>query len=145
MAYSNQAQLDMLANRLDRGDRVGGRAIELARRLDDRETLSHALTNIGIGPAPRRRPGGRADLDEGFEVAVAAGLHDHAARALCNLATTSAEMRDYRHARDDLDRALAFMRAHELAGYIQHCSVIAPACGWTRGTGPARSGTRGRR
>jgi DNA-binding CsgD family transcriptional regulator len=29
-------------------------------------------------------------------------------------------MRDYRHARQDLDRALAFVQAHELAGYVQH-------------------------
>jgi DNA-binding CsgD family transcriptional regulator len=29
-------------------------------------------------------------------------------------------MRDYRHARGDLDRALAFVRARELAGYVQH-------------------------
>jgi DNA-binding CsgD family transcriptional regulator len=29
-------------------------------------------------------------------------------------------MRDYRHARQDLDRALGFVQAHELAGYAQH-------------------------
>jgi len=29
-------------------------------------------------------------------------------------------MLDYRHARQDLDRALAFVQAHELAGYAQH-------------------------
>jgi DNA-binding CsgD family transcriptional regulator len=53
-------------------------------------------------------------------VAAAAGLEDHAARALINLATTTAEVLDYRHARQDLDRALAFVQAHELAGYAQH-------------------------
>jgi hypothetical protein len=42
------------------------------------------------------------------------------AQALSNLATQSVEMRDYRHARGDLDRALAFTQAHELAGYAQH-------------------------
>ncbi|GAA3191764.1 ATP-binding protein [Dactylosporangium siamense] len=118
MAYSNQAQLDMLANRLAAAAGWAGRAIGLARRLEDREVLSHALTNIGSARLLGGDPGGRADLEEAF--AVAAGLEDDAARALCNLGTISAELRDYRHARADLDRALVFVRAHELAGYVQH-------------------------
>jgi DNA-binding CsgD family transcriptional regulator/tetratricopeptide (TPR) repeat protein len=120
MAYSKQAQLDMLAYRAEAAMGWAGRAIELARRLDDQETLSDALANIGSARLLRSDPGGRADLEHGFEVAVAAGLEDHAARALVNLATIAAEMRDYRHARQDLDRALAFVQAHELAGYAQH-------------------------
>jgi DNA-binding CsgD family transcriptional regulator len=120
MAYSNQAQLDMLANRTQAAMGWAGRAIELARRLGDQETLSHALTNIGSARLLGSDPGGRVDLEQGFEVAVAAGLEDDAARALGNLATLSAEMRDYRHARRDLDRGLAFVQAHELAGYTQH-------------------------
>ena len=120
MAYSNQAQLDMLANRLTAATRWAGRAIEMAQRLGDRETLSHALTNIGSARILDADPAGRADLERGFEVAVAAGLEDHAARALCNLGAISSEMRDYQHAREDLDRGLAFVRAHELSGYVQH-------------------------
>src|SRR4029453_10936192 len=120
MAYSNQAQLDMLANRIEAAMGWAARAIELARRLDDQETLTHALTNIG--PARRRNgdPGGRAELEEAFQVAVAAGLADHAARAVGNLATISAEIRDDHHARQDLDRALAFVQAQELSGWVQH-------------------------
>jgi DNA-binding CsgD family transcriptional regulator/tetratricopeptide (TPR) repeat protein len=120
MAYSNQAQLDMLAYRTAAATRWAGRAIELARRLGDQETLSHALTNIGSARLTAGDPSGRVELEHGFEVAVAAGLEDHAARALANLASQSVEMRDYRHARRDLDRALAFVQAHELAGYAQH-------------------------
>ncbi|HJW36026.1 MAG TPA: AAA family ATPase, partial [Actinomycetes bacterium] len=120
MAYSNQAQLDMLANRSEAAMGWAARAIELARRLDDQETLTHALTNIGSARVNGGDPGGRAELEEAFQVAVAAGLEDHAARAVCNLATLSAEIRDDRHARQDLDRALAFVQAHELAGYTQH-------------------------
>jgi DNA-binding CsgD family transcriptional regulator/tetratricopeptide (TPR) repeat protein len=120
MAYSNQAQLDMLANRSEAAMGWAARAIELARRLDDQETLTHALTNIGSARVNGGDPGGRVELEEGFQVAVAAGLEDHAARAVCNLATLSAETRDDRHARQDLDRALAFAQAHELAGYTQH-------------------------
>ena len=120
MAYSNQGQLDILAYRAEAAIGWARRAIELAQRLDDQETLTHALTNIGSARVNAGDPGGRADLEQGFEVAAAAGLEDHAARALINLATTTAEVLDYRHARQDLDRALAFVQAHELAGYAQH-------------------------
>jgi tetratricopeptide (TPR) repeat protein len=119
MAYSNQAQLDMLAYRAEAALGWAGRAIELARRIDDQETLSHALTNIGSARLQPGDQGGRADLEEAFQVAVDAGLEDHAARALSNLAGTEAELRDDRHALPDLDRALAFVQAHELAGYVQ--------------------------
>jgi DNA-binding CsgD family transcriptional regulator/tetratricopeptide (TPR) repeat protein len=120
MAYSNQAQLDMLAYRTEAAMGWAERAIELARRLGDQETLTHALTNIGSARLTSGDPGGRVELEQGFEVAVAAGLDDHAARALANLATQCVEMRDYRHAREYLDRALAFTQARELAGYTQH-------------------------
>jgi DNA-binding CsgD family transcriptional regulator/tetratricopeptide (TPR) repeat protein len=120
MAYSNQAQLDMLAQRLEVAMGWAGRAIELARRLDDQETLSHALTNIGSARRQGGDPDGRADLEEAFQVAVDAGLDDHAARAIGNLATISAEIRDDRHALADLDRALAFVQSRELTGWVQH-------------------------
>jgi DNA-binding CsgD family transcriptional regulator len=119
MAYSNQSQLDMLAHRVEAAMRWAGQAIELARRLDDRETLAHALTNIGSARLQGGDLGGRAELEEAFEVAVAAGLEDHAARAVGNLATISAEIRDH-HARQDLDRALAYVQAQELSGWVQH-------------------------
>jgi DNA-binding CsgD family transcriptional regulator/tetratricopeptide (TPR) repeat protein len=120
MAYSNQAQLDMLAYRAEAAVRWAGRAIELARRLDDQETLTHALTNIGSARLQCGDLDGRADLEEAFQVAVDAGLDDHAARAVANLAGIEAELRDDRHARQDLDRALAFVQARELSGYVQH-------------------------
>jgi DNA-binding CsgD family transcriptional regulator len=120
MAYSNMAQLDMLAYRFTAATSWAERAIEMAQRLGDQATLSHALTNIGTARIQAEDPLGRADLERAFEVAVAAGLEDDAARALSNQGTGSAEMRDYRHARQDLDRGLAFVQARELSGYVQH-------------------------
>jgi DNA-binding CsgD family transcriptional regulator/tetratricopeptide (TPR) repeat protein len=120
MAYSNQAQLDMLAYRTEAALAWGWRAIELARRLGDQEVLTHALTNIGSARLLDGDPGGRVELEQGYEVAMAAGLEDHAARALVNLASTSVERRDYRHAREDLDRALTFTMQHDHAGNAQY-------------------------
>ncbi|HEY7433256.1 MAG TPA: AAA family ATPase [Streptosporangiaceae bacterium] len=119
MAYSNQAQLDMLADRAEAALAWASRAIELARRLGDPEALSHALTNAGSVRLWRGDPVGRAELEQAFEVALAAGLEDHAARALNNLAGSSVDMRDYRHASGDIDRALGFAVEHDLAGYTQ--------------------------
>jgi DNA-binding CsgD family transcriptional regulator len=124
MAYSNQAQLDMLAYRTEPTLAWGTRAIELARRLGDQETITHAMTNIGTARLLSRDPGGRADLERSFEVAVAAGLEDHAARALVNQASTAVDLRDYLHAGDDLERALDFVAEHDLGGYTQHLHGI---------------------
>jgi tetratricopeptide (TPR) repeat protein len=120
MAYSNQAQLDMLAYRTEAALAWGSRAIELARRLGDQEALTHALTNIGTARLLAGNQGGRSDLERAFEVANAAGLEDHAARALVNQASCDMQFRDYRHARGDLDRAVAFTVQHDLAGDAQY-------------------------
>jgi DNA-binding SARP family transcriptional activator/DNA-binding CsgD family transcriptional regulator len=124
MAYSNQAQLDMLAYRRQAALTWASRAIELARRLGDQETLGHALTNIGTTRLLSSDLGGRAELEQAFEVATAAGLEDHAARALVNLAGSGVEMRDFRHAPDDLDRALTFVAEHDLAGYAHYLTGV---------------------
>jgi DNA-binding CsgD family transcriptional regulator len=120
MAYSYQAQLDMLANRTEPGLAWAGRALELARRLDDQEALTHALTNIGSARLMEGDQDGRAELEEAFGVAVAAGLQDHAARALVNLATVPLENRQYGNAHPDLERAIAFARANDMTGYVTH-------------------------
>lgn len=120
MAYSNRSQLDMLAHRLDSAIAWANRAIDLAERLGDRHTLSHALTNIGSARLHLRDPAGVDDLERAFAVADEAGLADDAARALANLSTIPSELRDADFALPALDRGLAYMRAHELTGYLQH-------------------------
>ena len=46
-AYSNRAQLHMLASQTDEAIAWGSRAIELAQQFDATETLIHALNNVG--------------------------------------------------------------------------------------------------
>ncbi|MEU8616070.1 hypothetical protein AB0C29_49615, partial [Actinoplanes sp. NPDC048791] len=87
MAYSNQAQLDMLAGLREAALRRAGQALDLARRLDDRETVTHALTTIGSARLQADDLGGRAQLEEAFRVACDAGLPDHAARAVWTMST----------------------------------------------------------
>ena len=138
MAYSNQAQLDMLAYRPEAAMGWASRALELARRLGDQETRSHALTNIGSARLLSGDPGGRVELEQAFKVATAAGLEDHAARALVSLATITADMRDYHHAGSDLDRAWPSPRARP--GRLHPAPAGAPRL---PATGPGALGRRG--
>ncbi len=122
MALSGQAQLATNASRDAEAIALGTRAIDLARRLGDRATLAHALTNVGtvrLGRAEHEL--GREQLEEAFALAVAAGEHDHAARALVNLTSATVVRRpDDTRAAADLERGLAFAREHDLEGYEQY-------------------------
>ncbi|MGY1747229.1 AAA family ATPase [Blastococcus sp. SYSU D00695] len=84
MAYSNRAQLDMLADRNDRAVADSARAVALARAVEDAATLSHALCNSGTARWNRGDPGGLAALAESRRVALAAGEAEHAVRAYVN-------------------------------------------------------------
>jgi ATP/maltotriose-dependent transcriptional regulator MalT len=120
MAYSSLAQLHMLAWRHDEALALGSRAIALARELDDDETLSHALINVGTAHLNRGEyEDGRPMLEEAFARAAAAGFHDHAARALLNLAFMAASRGDSEGA-TLVERALTYAREHELGGYVQY-------------------------
>jgi DNA-binding CsgD family transcriptional regulator len=124
MAYSNRAQLEMLAHRAEPAVCWGTRALELARLLGDTETLAHALTNIGTAHMQSDRVRGEAELEQAVEVAVAAGLEDHAARALASLAGSLWEFRAYQRTATDLARGLRFAAEHDLAGYAQFLTGV---------------------
>ncbi|MDJ0342591.1 LuxR C-terminal-related transcriptional regulator [Streptomyces sp. H10-C2] len=129
MAYSNQSQLDMLADRTAAAIGWGSRALVLARRIGDRETLAHALTNIGSARLHDGDPAGRAELTEAIDVAIDEKLPDHAARALVNLAFTSVENHDYPRAAHYVERALEFALTHDLNAYAQY---LTGTRAWTR-------------
>jgi DNA-binding CsgD family transcriptional regulator/Tfp pilus assembly protein PilF len=86
MAYSNLAQLRMLAD--DNADALhwGTKAIGLARELGDRETEMHALNNVGtVLAAAGDLVEGQARLTQSLDLALASDAHEHAARAFTNL------------------------------------------------------------
>ncbi|MCA2218444.1 ATP-binding protein [Jidongwangia harbinensis] len=119
-AWSNLSQLCMLADQETESITAGERARELARRLGDRDTELHARVNIGTA---RLRVGDRAGVEElrrAHTVAAAAGMDDHAGRALVNLATLAVEWMDLDLAEESLDRVLDFTTARDLDGYTRH-------------------------
>lgn len=120
MAYSNLSQLYMLADEDQLAIAWGVRALTLARRLNDPETRAHALINMGTARMQRGEPAGRLELERGYAAAAAAGLDDHAGRALLNLGTAPVVSAEYAEAVDALDRALAYTTARDLDGYVRH-------------------------
>jgi DNA-binding CsgD family transcriptional regulator/tetratricopeptide (TPR) repeat protein len=103
MAYSNMAQLRMLASDRLGATHWGERAIALAERLDETQILVHALNNVGSAEMVRGLPEGQGKLERSLTLALDAGLEEHVARAYTNLASIAVDARDYPSA----DRYLA--------------------------------------
>ena len=85
MAYSNRAQLEMLADSVDNAINWGARAVTLAEQLGDMETLAHALNNVGTAELMGARPGGTDHLERSLTLSLQHGWQEHAARAFTNL------------------------------------------------------------
>jgi DNA-binding CsgD family transcriptional regulator/tetratricopeptide (TPR) repeat protein len=117
MAYSTLSQLMMLAWRTDEAIAWGGRAIEMARELGDRETLAHALNNVGTSHVESADDRGTQMLEEAIAIATADGMHDHAVRAMVNLAWGRLLHRRYAEAFPIIEGGLAFARSHDLLSY----------------------------
>ncbi len=114
MAYSNRSQLCMLADDLVGARDWGGRAIELAERLDAPDIVAHALNNVGAAEANAGIRQGLASLERSLHIAEAHGLEEHVARALTNLASTSVGMHDLDAGIPWCDRAIAYCTDHDL-------------------------------
>jgi DNA-binding CsgD family transcriptional regulator len=114
MAYSNRAQLHMLADQREQAVLWGSRAIELARSLGATEILLHALNNVGTAEYRGGHDEGRVKLEESLRLALANNFHEHAARAFTNLAAMALRLRNYKLAMRDLDSCIAFTTEHDL-------------------------------
>jgi DNA-binding CsgD family transcriptional regulator len=114
MALSNCAQLHMLAREYEPCITLGGSAIEMARRLGSIEVLSHALNNVGTGRMNAGDRSGRQQLEESLALALDHDMHEHAARAFTNLASSGIQERDYPYARRFLDAGLSYSGERDL-------------------------------
>ena len=89
MAFSNRAQLCMLASDTARGARLGrsrDRARRVARRGGDRHPRAQQRRRRGVR---ERAPGRPRALEHSLAMAKAAGYEEHVARAYCNLGLDS--------------------------------------------------------
>lgn len=118
MAYSNAAQLAMLADDVEGALLWGNRAIAIAEPLGDAATLSHALNNVGTAECVYERPGGYERLERALVIAQEHQLHEHIARAYTNLASTTILSRRLEAARRWLDEGIAFSTEHDLDSWV---------------------------
>jgi DNA-binding CsgD family transcriptional regulator len=115
MAYSNVALLRMLAGDCAGSVREGGRAIQLARRIGDREAEVHALNNVGTAMASQDdAPEGRRLLALSLELALADDAHEHAARAWTNLGSVAVINHRHGDAERHLRAGLAYCEERDL-------------------------------
>jgi DNA-binding CsgD family transcriptional regulator len=120
MAYSNQAQLCMLADDLPGASAAATRAIELADGLGETEILAHALTNLGGAQSLRVWPDGVAQLERSLALALEAGLEEHVARAYTNLGSRALRSRRYADADRYLSAGLAYCEEHDLDAWVAY-------------------------
>ncbi|GAC1450116.1 MAG: AAA family ATPase [Ktedonobacterales bacterium] len=120
MAYSNRAQLYMLADDVHEAQLWGGRAIALAEELDDQETLCHALNNVGSAELNAGDARGREKLERSLRIALDGGFEEHVARAYTNLAEHAVMFRDYARAADYHARGLAYCMERDLDSWGQY-------------------------
>ena len=133
MAYSNVAQLRMLASDLDGARSWGGRAVALAELLGEREILVHALNNVGTAERQAGDPAGLAKLDASLALALEGGLEEHVARAYTNLGSTSTAIRDYDAATRHLDAGIAYCAEHDLDAWRLYMLGHSATCALARG------------
>ncbi len=137
MAYSNCAQLYMLADQVELALQWGGKAIALATTLADAEILCHALNNVGTAKLHETDDSGRADLEESLRLARAGGFQEHAARAYTNLASSAVRRREYARARAHLDEGIAFCEDHDLESWCRYMMALRARANLALGDWPA--------
>lgn len=123
LAVSNTAQLRMLSERYAEAVEHGERAITLARKADDPAILAHALNNVGTARWRSGDPGGRAELEESLDVALAAGEVEHACRSYANIIWTLLDNLQYDEADTFLPPAMELADRAEHLGFLNYLHV----------------------
>jgi DNA-binding CsgD family transcriptional regulator/tetratricopeptide (TPR) repeat protein len=119
MAYSNRAQLCMLRGDLEGTRQWGALAMDVVNRLPagpERTNVAvHLLNNLGTAELT----GGDVEAGLGMvtsslEQALEAGLHEHVARAYCNLASNAMLRRDHTAARAYFEEGIPYCMERDL-------------------------------
>jgi DNA-binding CsgD family transcriptional regulator len=134
MAYSNLAQLRMLAWNVSEAVSWGERAISLARRIGDREAETHALNNVGTAMTTGDSMlEGLRRLAQSLDLALAADAHEHAARAYTNLGSSCLAQRRLTEAERHLRAGIAYCTDRDLDSWWLYMSAELSRCLSERG------------
>ena len=111
----------------------GDRAIALAERFDAVETLVEALLEVGADRLAEGDEAGRAQLERGLELALAAGLDDQAGRAYSNLGFGYGEQYRFDEAVPYLTAGIAFCADRDLDHARQYMTAWLAQCRYYQG------------
>jgi DNA-binding CsgD family transcriptional regulator/tetratricopeptide (TPR) repeat protein len=88
--------------------KAGRRAMDLAERLGDTESLVHVLNSVGTMEMLMGAPAGREKLERSLDLATEAGLDEQVGRAFINLGAAVVMTRTYKGFDELMDRALEY-------------------------------------
>ncbi len=113
-AYRIQAHLRMLDRDCDAAVTIGTKAIEIARRFDDRETVAAAQLVVGAAMLVSGDDAGRAILDDCLATAGEIGRNDLIALARLNIGSSYGELYRLAEAEHELAAAISFATERDL-------------------------------
>lgn len=114
MAYSNRAQLDMLAADADSAVQWAQRTLQLTEQGGYEEIRCHALNNLGTARLIAGIESGWDDLNRSLTLALAQGFQEHAARGYTNLAAMAVQRKQYNAGSRHLSEGLTYCERHDL-------------------------------
>ncbi|NJC95670.1 MAG: hypothetical protein C3F07_10805 [Anaerolineales bacterium] len=115
IAYSHRSRMHMIVYEVEETYRWGNRAIELAEKIGDIETLAHALTNIGIVEMWHDQlVEGQQKLERSLQLSLEHDYQVHAARAYQNLTDGLLVARDYAGCLAYANDGLEYCSRHDL-------------------------------
>ena len=122
MAYSVRSQTMMLRDENAAAIEWGQKAISLAQQLGDKESLTHALNNVGTAMLAICNLDGKAYLEESLNIALANGFHEQAARAYTNFSEAALNNREFALAERLFNEGIAFDIRHDLDAWTHYLS-----------------------
>ncbi|HEX9252840.1 MAG TPA: AAA family ATPase [Ignavibacteriaceae bacterium] len=94
MAYSNKSQTYAIREENNFAIEWGNKALELARKFNDKEVEAHALNNIGCCKMLIEDHSGENDLLKSLDISVENDFYEHATRAYVNLGSIHLQQRN---------------------------------------------------
>lgn len=116
-AYGTRSQYLMNAESNREAVAWGERALDMARAVDDVETIAHTLVDIGSAKLKLGESSGRDLLAEALALSRGKQIRDAEARALLNLAEIAIDWRDADRADADTDLAIRFCTRQDMEPY----------------------------
>jgi DNA-binding CsgD family transcriptional regulator len=116
MAFSNMSQLKMLSEEIAECIEWGNKAIEIATKIKDDETLCHALNTLGSSQwkVQASAETGKRLLMESLDIALKNSFQEHAARAYSNIIYNCVTVKEYDLANQFLEDGINYCGERDL-------------------------------